>query len=605
VNEEGGVVDGRVRVGLISTEPYVTAYTKRFVDWASRQDDVEVTHLVLAKAAAAAASGSHGPERRQPLTLRALTALESALLRRLRGFGDHGEVVDLRGQVPWVTVAARRGPDGVLHVDDAAARTVESLGLDVLVAGNGSRIHGSVVDVPRLGTLAVQLETDPAGPPGFREVLHGRARTGYSIRRLHADGGSAVVRRGYTWTGLFAQLNHAIVLHRSYHHLQLLLKDLARGDLAAARGDRVQGETVRGGKGVRVESGRDERRRVERGRFERSRGETFGAGGAPSSADQATTVDSLRYAGRVAGTVTPKLVDKALGRPRWNVAWTRASWREVDTAQVTELPRRRGHFYADPFVLARDGRHYLFAEDYSRRAGRGRISVHEIADGHSRELGVALAEPFHLSFPYLFQHAGDVYMVPESAEDRSIRIYRCTRFPLGWELACFAMRGVQAVDTMIFPFDGRWWMLTSIAPPDTGDYSAELYAFYADDPLAEAWQPHAGNPLILDPTRARNGGILLEGGEVYRVNQRHGFGTYGAGADVNRIVELTPTSFVDEPVTSISPNHDLQVQRTHQLHTDGELTVFDYVRPPNLRMRALRRSARGSSGLVNLTDPRR
>ena len=132
------------------------------------------------------------------------------------------------------------------------------------------------------------------------------------------------------------------------------------------------------------------------------------AAGSLCSSGRATTVDSLRYAGRVASTVTPKLIDKALGRPRWNVAWTSASWRDVDTAKVTELPRRRGHFYADPFVLARDGRHYLFTEDYSRRAGRGRISVHEIADGFSRELGVALAEPFHLSFPYLFEHAGGV-----------------------------------------------------------------------------------------------------------------------------------------------------------------------------------------------------
>ncbi|WP_418605212.1 hypothetical protein [Georgenia sp. SUBG003] len=446
-----------------------------------------------------------------------------------------------------------------------------SLGLDVLVTGDGARIRGPAVDAPRLGTFAVQHETDRAGPPGFWEVLHGRASTGYSIRRLLGDGGSVVVRRGYTWTALFAQLNHAIVMHRGYHHLQLLLKDLARGEPA---------ETC-------AEAARDEIR------------------GAPSSADRATTADSLRYAGRVAGTVTPKLIDKALGRPRWNVAWVRGSWRGVGTAHVTELPRRRGHFYADPFVLARDGRHYLFTEDYSRRAGRGRIFVHEIADGCSREVGVALAEPFHLSFPYLFEHAGHHYMVPESAQARSIRIYRCARFPLGWELVSVAMSGVDAVDTMIFPFGGRWWLLTSIAPPGTGDYSAELFAFHADSPLSEAWEPHAGNPLVLDPTRARNGGILLEDGEVYRVSQRHGFGTYGAGVAVNRIVELTPTSFVEEPVTGISPNDALRVQRTHQLHTDGEYTVFDYVRPPHLRVPAPRGSARRTGGLVNVANLRR
>jgi hypothetical protein len=404
-------------------------------------------------------------------------------------------------------------------------------------------------------------------------VLHGRASTGYSIRRIMPDGESVVLRRGRTWTGLFAELNHAIVMKRSYHHLQLLLKDLARRGAPAFE--------------PRIRAARPEP-------------------GEPRTApDPATTADSLRYAARVAGTVTPKLIDKALGRPRWNVAWVRAPWQEAGTARATELPRRRGHFYADPFVVARDGRHFLFTEDYERRTGRGRIFVHEIAEGRSREVGVALAEPFHLSFPYLFEHAGELYMVPESAKDRSIRIYRCTRFPLGWELVRVAMRDVDAVDTMIFPFGGRWWLLTSIAPPGTGDYSAELFAFHADSPLAETWNPHSGNPLVMDPARARNGGIVLDGAEVYRVNQRHGFGTYGAGAAVNRVVELTPTTFVEEPVTGISPNASLRVQRTHQLHTDGELTVFDYVRRPRLRLPGVRRSrARpGEERLVRLADP--
>ena len=557
--------DRPVRVGLISASPHVTAYTKGLIDWAARQDDVEVTHLILARAPAARSSPPAG----LPLTLRALTVLESAVLRRLRGFRDYGRMVDLGELMPRVTLTAQAAPDGTLAFDDAAARTVRSLGIDVLVA-NGTRMRGPVLDAPRLGTLAVQHEVDPLGPPGFWEVLHGRASTGYSIRRLTADGGSVVIRRGRTWTGLFAELNHAIVMQRSYHHLQLLLKDLARGAPAAEPRPRT----------ARVEPGE---------------GRT-----APAPA---TTADSFRYAARVAGTVTPKLIDKALGRPRWNVAWVRAPWREAGTARATELPRRRGHFYADPFVVNRHGRHFLFTEDYVRAVGRGRIFVHEIAEGRSREVGVALAEPFHLSFPYLFEHAGELYMVPESAKDLSIRIYRCTRFPLGWELARVAMRDVDAVDTMIFPFGGRWWLLTSIAPPGTGDYSAELFAFHADSPLAQAWHPHAGNPLIMDPRLARNGGIVLDGPEVYRVNQRHGFGTYGEGAAVNRIVELTPTTFVEEPVTGISPNASRRVQRTHQLHTDGEYTVFDYVRTP--RPPVVRRSASRARtvGLVSLADP--
>ena len=33
-----------------------------------------------------------------------------------------------------------------------------------------------------------------------------------------------------------------------------------------------------------------------------------------------------------------------------------------------------------------------------------------------------LHEPFHLSFPYLFEHDGALFMCPETSENRDIRI---------------------------------------------------------------------------------------------------------------------------------------------------------------------------------------
>lgn len=73
---------------------------------------------------------------------------------------------------------------------------------------------------------------------------------------------------------------------------------------------------------------------------------------------------------------------------------------------------------------------------------------------------------------------------------------------------------------------------------------------------------------------------------------------------VNRVVELTPTTFVEEPVMTVSPNASLRVQRTHQLHTDGEYTVIDFVRPPGLRRAAVRRPATGArlGSLVSVAD---
>ena len=73
-------------------------------------------------------------------------------------------------------------------------------------------------------------------------------------------------------------------------------------------------------------------------------------------------------------------------------------------------------------------------------------------------------------------------MCPESSESRDIRVYRCLEFPLKWTLAKVLMSGVNAVDTLIFERNGKWWMLTTLDSADTGDCYSQLYLFHADSP---------------------------------------------------------------------------------------------------------------------------
>ena len=45
-----------------------------------------------------------------------------------------------------------------------------------------------------------------------------------------------------------------------------------------------------------------------------------------------------------------------------------------------------------------------------------------------------IEEDFHLSFPYIFEHKKNIYMIPESAQNQDIRLYKCTNFPYSWQL---------------------------------------------------------------------------------------------------------------------------------------------------------------------------
>ncbi len=78
-------------------------------------------------------------------------------------------------------------------------------------------------------------------------------------------------------------------------------------------------------------------------------------------------------------------------------------------------------FVADPFVLRRDSVWYMFYEVFDSLAGRGVIGLSQSGDGLNWEYkGIVLREPFHLSYPYVFKSGGVFYMIPESAEAKSV-----------------------------------------------------------------------------------------------------------------------------------------------------------------------------------------
>src|ERR1043166_639681 len=82
------------------------------------------------------------------------------------------------------------------------------------------------------------------------------------------------------------------------------------------------------------------------------------------------------------------------------VALTGADVTDLDAASV-----------ADPFLLRRHGRWFLFFEVIPRANHRGGVlAVSESAEAiHWPYGGVVLREPFHLSYPHVFEWEGETY----------------------------------------------------------------------------------------------------------------------------------------------------------------------------------------------------
>ena len=229
-------------------------------------------------------------------------------------------------------------------------------------------------------------------------------------------------------------------------------------------------------------------------------------------------------------------------------------------------------FWADPCVIQVAERYYVFIEEYLYATGKGHVSVIEldrkgVVNGPTK----VLERDYHLSYPFVFEWNNEYYMVPESAANKTIELYRSTSFPFEWQLEKVLMTDIRAADATLAEIDGTWWMFASIAEHSIPD---ELFLFFADTPLGP-WTAHPRNPVKSDVRGSRPAGKLFDwNGSVYRPAQDSS-GRYGYAMSINRITKLDREGFREEQVSSILPNWNNQLLGTHTLSICGDLTVID------------------------------
>ena len=80
-----------------------------------------------------------------------------------------------------------------------------------------------------------------------------------------------------------------------------------------------------------------------------------------------------------------------------------------------------------------------------------------------RRRGVALETGYHLSYPFLLEFEGELYMIPEQGASGRLRCYRCVEYPLGWRWHC-TLFDEPLADATLFRHDGDWSMLPTRAP---------------------------------------------------------------------------------------------------------------------------------------------
>ena len=282
---------------------------------------------------------------------------------------------------------------------------------------------------------------------------------------------------------------------------------------------------------------------------------------------------SLAFVRIMTGFVKDVYKRKVDMEARWDMAF-RFGGDLLDIRGLHVISPPKDGFWADPFPWQHDGKYYIFFEELLFADEKGRLRVMEVRPDGSRSEPVTILErDYHLSYPFLFEWEGELYMLPETMDNGTIELYRCTEFPYRWELHKVIMENVKAVDATLLQRDGKWWMFVSLAV-ESGDAWDEVSLFYADTPFGP-WTPHPCNPIRSDVRSARPAGWLFErDGRLYRPAQDCSV-CYGYALSINEVTRLDTERYEEVEVKRILPRPELHEMGIHTVNQAGNLIVFD------------------------------
>lgn len=242
------------------------------------------------------------------------------------------------------------------------------------------------------------------------------------------------------------------------------------------------------------------------------------------------------------------------------------------------IPIPRDQFWADPFVITREKKHYIYFEKVRYGENKGNISLVEVtrkSDLSKLEPKVVLERPYHLSYPFLLEEGEELYMIPETAQNRTIELYRCVQFPDRFEPVMNLMEDVHAVDTTVLKHQGRYWLFCNMVEnPGSSSYD-ELFLFSSECLETQDWEPHPMNPIVSDCRRARPAGAILEeDGKLFRPAQIC-TPKYGYGIVFHEITRLDRKVYEEVEVERILPLWEDELEGVHTFNRGRGVSVVD------------------------------
>ena len=419
-------------------------------------------------------------------------------------------------------------------------KTLRNLSLNLILRVNTPGIYkGDILNVSKIGILSFHHgdnRWNRGGPAAFWEVYKKKDATGFIIQLLtdELDAGN-IIYRGEYMTKEFYSTNKHKLLNDSYFHMEKVINNIIAGN------------------NINIEDYYP-----------------FGGEILKTPNFKITFHYFILFILKLSNKIFRKLFPK---QRIWSIYFSRTSFKDLKFKKAVKIKNPIGKWFADPFIYTFKKSSFIYFEEFNEKDNIGSISCIELLKDNSyKYLGQVIKEKFHLSYPFLFDFNGEIYMVPESSQDNSIRLYKCESFPLKWTYQYNLIDNINAADTNIFFHDNKYWITTNVDPTNKGDQNSILNCYYSDSPISKEWIEHNNNPIQFR-NGARNAGYVNN--KNIRISQKFSFNEYGKSLQISEIEELNINSYKEKKLHEIYPKFFKNASGIHHLSSNDEYTVFD------------------------------
>lgn len=244
------------------------------------------------------------------------------------------------------------------------------------------------------------------------------------------------------------------------------------------------------------------------------------------------------------------------------------------------------YWIADPFLFEKNGKVYLFYELFDLIKQKGYIAYSILKENYTATSPeIIIKDVCHLSFPNIFEYNGKIYVMPESGQIDSVKLFVAKKFPDVWVEDKTLVKNTYSCDSIFLNFANENYLLCS----EHYRYPSEekLISCYVKNKLYKIVDDHVceGEIVAKGDYGIRNAGKTFSfNNKVIRPGQNCANRKYGFGLCFFEINNVSPYS--EKEIFSVNctemqshisfAQNEKKIIGTHTYNSSDNYEIIDF-----------------------------